>query len=409
MHRHLLLANYGLLLLLAGCSSLAPLLSSPTPDPVLQATSTPQLVPTQSAPVSSEARILRVWLPSQFDPDGDTPSANLLRQRLAEFESEHAGIEIEVRIKAEDGDSGPLNSLDVTSLAAPRVLPDLIALSRPDLESAALKGLLHPIKELTSALDDPNWYAYARELSRVQNVEYGLPFAGDALVMIHRPEVDVSSWDAILTKEEHLSFFANDPQGSVGLSFYISAGGKILDEQGLPALEEEYLFRALTVIELGAQADVFSSSLLNIETNGQTLQAYRDGRTNIAFTWAANYRGAEDGIIQPVLGLNTPHTFATGWTWALAGSDIENQQVAMELAEFLVAEEFLDNWTRETGYLPTRISQDAGVNAILESAQAIPSNDVLAVLGPLMQEALTRVLNGEQAEVVARSVIEKLK
>jgi hypothetical protein len=49
------------------------------------------------------------------------------------------------------------------------------------------------------------------------------------------------------------------------------------------------------------------------------------------------------------------------------------------------------------------------MTAIIESAYPIPSNDVMTVLGPLMQEALTRVLNGEQPEEVATSVVEKLK
>ena len=301
MHRHVLLTNYGLLLLLVGCSSLAPLLSSRTPDPVLRATSTPQLIPTQSEPVESEARILRVWLPPQFDPESDTPSANLLKQRLADFVLEHPGIEIEVRIKAEEGEASLLNSLSVTNVVAPSVLPDLVALSRPDLESAALKGLLHPIDGLTSMLDDPNWYAYARELGHIQNIGYGLPFAGDALVLIHRPEIEASSWDAILSKEEPLLFFANDPQGLISLSLYVSADGKLLDEQGLPTLEEEPLTRVLTLIEQGVEANVFSPSLLNFETDAQALQVYRDGRANLIISWALNDVG--NSMIQPIPNL----------------------------------------------------------------------------------------------------------
>lgn len=401
MRRNLSIPNFGLLLLLAGCSSLAPLLSSPTPDPVLQATSTPQLIPTQRAPELEDARILRVWLPPQFDPDGDTRSANLLKQRLVNFQLEHPGIEIEVRIKTEDGETGLLNALSTTIIAAPSVLPDLIALPRPALETAALNGLIHPIEGLTSALDDPSWYLYARELGHIENIEYGLPFAGDALVMIHRPEIDASSWEAILAKQEPLVLFANDPHGLVGLSIYLSAGGKVLDEQGLPTFEEEYLIRALTLIQQGVQANVFSPSLLNFESGAQVLQAYRDGRANIAITWAVN--DFADSTIQPIPNFGVVHTFATGWIWALAGSDPENQETAVELAEYLTADDFLGEWTNETVYLPTKITQDAEMNAILESAQAIPSNDVLEVLGPLMQQALTRVLNGEPAEVASLS------
>jgi ABC-type glycerol-3-phosphate transport system substrate-binding protein len=99
--------------------------------------------------------------------------------------------------------------------------------------------------------------------------------------------------------------------------------------------------------------------------------------------------------------------------WALAGSNPENQQLAVKLAEFLVEDEFIGEWSRTTGYLPTRPSvveeSDRTMAAILESAHVLPPGNVVAVLGPLMQEAVTRVLNGEQPEDVAVSVVEKLK
>ena len=51
----------------------------------------------------------------------------------------------------------------------------------------------------------------------------------------------------------------------------------------------------------------------------------------------------------------------------------------------------------------------ASINEVLQSAHPIPSKDVVSVVGPLMQGALIRIFNGEQPEVVARSVIEDLK
>jgi len=138
------------------------------------------------------------------------------------------------------------------------------------------------------------------------------------------------------------------------------------------------------------------------------MQAYRDGRANIAIAWAASYQ-ADDGIRQTIPSLNSaPYTFATGWIWALAGSDPENQQVATELAEFLITDEFTSNWLNETGYLPTRLSSDSELNAILDSAHVIPSNDVLLVLGPIMNQALIRVLNGDQIESVVGSAMEQV-
>jgi len=397
---------------LVGCANIASLLSTPTPASVSQTTSTPQPIPvaTQTVLPVTETRVLHVWLPPRFDPNADTASANLLKQRLSNFESAHPGLEIEVRIKAETGETSLLNSLSITSAAAPTALPDLVALSRPDLEAAALKGLLHPVDGLSTVLHDPNWYAYARELGHIQNIGYGLPFAVDALVMVHRPGLEINTWDNIFSSKESLVFPAGDPQALVALSLYVSAGGKLVNEQGLPTLDEEPLTQTLTLIQNGLEEQAFLPAMINYETDTQAFQAYRDERANIVIGWAVNYHQVDDGIMQPIPSFNnTPHTFATGWIWALAGSDPENQQVATELAEYLIADQFVGNWLENTGYLPTRLSQDSEVNAILEAAHALPSNDVLLVLGPIMNQALIRVLNGDQVESVVRSVMEQVK
>ncbi len=415
MRRKLRIANYTLSLFLAGCSSLASLLATPTPASVPQATSTPQPIITQPASPASEARILRVWLPLQFDPAAETTSANLLKQRLGDFESEHPGLEIEVRIKAEGSEANLLNSLSVTSMAAPTALPDLIALSRPALEAAALKGLLHPIDGLSTALDDPNWYGYARQLAHIQNTGYGLPFAGDALILAHRSDFEeINSWKEILASENSLAFAGGDPQALVLLSLYVSAGGELVDAQGKPALDQDILTRVLTLIADGVSAKVFPASSANLISGQQAFDEYHSGRANMAVIWASDYRAPKDGFMLPLPGLDeTPVSFATGWVWALAGSNPENQQLAVELADYLVTDDFIGNWTRATGYLPTRPSSvgegEATIVPILETAQPIPSNDVLLAVGPLMQEALARVLNGEQPEAVAGSVIEQLK
>jgi ABC-type glycerol-3-phosphate transport system substrate-binding protein len=357
-----------------------------------------------------EARVLRIWLPPRFDPNADTESANLLKQRLADFETTHPGLKIDVRIKAEEGDTSLLNALSITNTAAPAALPDLIALSRPDLESAAVKGLIHPVDGLSVLLDDPNWYPYARELGHIQNIGYGLPFAGDMLVLVHRPEIEVNSWDEILASAETLLFPANDPQALVMLSLYISAGGKLVNEQGLPMLEEQPLTQTFTLIQAGLTAKNFSPSLLGYEVDVQTYQAYRNRSAKMVITWAVNERGSEGSLMQVIPNLNnTPHTFANGWVWALAGSAPENQQAATELAEFLMADEFIGKWLDNTGYLPTRLSQESSANPILESAHALPARDVLSVLGPIMNQALSRLLNGEQVETVVRRALDQVK
>jgi multiple sugar transport system substrate-binding protein len=412
-----------LFIFLAGCSSLAPLLTQRTPTPVpvtsspqgTPATSTPEPEATETKRSANEPRILRVWLPPQFDPNAGTESANLLKQRLADFETQHPGLEIEVRIKAEEGEANILNALSVTSMAAPSALPDLVALSRPALESAALKGLLHPIDGLSTTLQDPNWYGYARQLGEIENIGYGLPFAGNVFALVYRSELgELTNWEEILASEGVLSFPAGDPQGLVGLSLYTSAGGEIVNSQGLPTLDQTVLTRLLSLIEDGLGASMLSPSLAIVGTDAQALQLYRDRTANMVITWASNYRPVSDEQIIPLPGLDeTPYSLATGWMWALAGSNTENQALAVELAEYLIADEFIGEWTRAAGYLPTRPSsvdeQDPTIAALIESAKPIPSNDVLSVLGQLMQDALIRVLNGERPAAVAGSVVDSLK
>jgi ABC-type glycerol-3-phosphate transport system substrate-binding protein len=356
-----------------------------------------------------EARILRLWLPPRFDPQADSVAAHLLEGRLTEFEAAHPGLKLDIRIKAEDGETGLLQSLSVTNVAAPSALPDLIALRRADLESAASLGLLHPIDGLSTLLDDPNWYPYARDLGHLQNIGYGLPFAGDALILAHPSELVFSTWEDILAGDELLLFPAGDPQALAPLSLYVSAGGRLVNEQGLPTLEEQPLTQVLTLIQDGVAAGVFSPSLLNLDSDEQSFQAYRDGRSRLAITWATNLTQLTPGVMQPIPGLEqSPHTFADGWSWALAGSTSENQQLATELAEFLMEDAFLSEWTRETGYLPTRIGDPAEPNRLIEAAQVLPSQQVLTVLGPIMNQAVSRILIGEEASAVVRSVLEEV-
>jgi len=420
MHRLFRFLIFAGLIFSAGCSSLEPLLASltppsPAPTRTARATSTPLPPPTATASVEPENSGLRIWLPAQFNPGTEGAASEMLAQKLSEFEAQHPDLKIEVRIKKAENDGDMLNALSLTSAAAPSALPDLVLLSRPDFEMAALLGLLHPIDGLSTSLDDPNWYSYAQQLGQIQNTGYGLPFLGNALVLVYYPELgQIVTWEDVLGRKGQIVFPAGNSQALIGLSLYASAGGKILDAQGLPTLEQEALTRVLTLVGQGLSKEVFPPSLANITNEAQALQIYRTGSANKAIVWYLSYRPSEDGAITPLPGLDDmPFSYASGWIWALAGARPENQQLAVELAESLVAEDFLAAWTRATGYLPTRPSiveeEDRTMTAILESAHPIPSNDVLAVLGPLMQEALTRVLNGEKPEDVAASIVENLR
>src|SRR5688572_26758101 len=102
-------------------------------------------------------------------------------------------------------------------------------------------------------------------------------------------------------------------------------------------LDQEILARVLTLVEDGLSKEIFPPSLANVTNEAQTLQIYRGGSANKGIVWYLSYRPLEDGAVTPLPGLgDLPFAYATGWVWALAGSDPEKQQLAVELAEFLV-------------------------------------------------------------------------
>ncbi len=428
-HRMIRIAVYGVLVFLAGCSSLPPfdrdlinqILYTPTP---VSPTSTPTPVPPPSSqsqtqqpgPAVAEPMILRLWLPPQFNPNDNNPAASLLKQRLSTFEADHPGLQIDVRIKSESGDADLLNSLAITSMAAPNAMPDLVALPRHYLESAAQKGLIKPL-DLSHEPQAQDWYPYAQKLSEIDGTLYGLPFAGDALVMIYGPQlVWIKSWDDILLSESQLIFAGADPQAETALSLYASAGGELIDAQGKPTLDQDTLIKVLGLFQKGRGVSLFPDAVKNISSEDQVLQEYRNKRAEIGVVHFSNFRPSQDGLYQPLMGLgDEPHfAFADSWMWSLTGQTPEKQQLATDLAAYLTADEFLTPWVTAAGYLPTQpgsssAQDDKTVLDVIQASQPIPPADVVTVLGPLMQEAVVRTLNGEQPDAVARDIIGKLQ
>ena len=330
-------------------------------------------------------------------------------------------LQIEVRVKAESGPASLINSLTATQAAAPSIMPDLVALSRADLEAATASGLLHPLDGLSTLPDDPDWYPYARQMAHIQNTTLGLPFAGDALALVGYRYPLPSDWND-LPKETLFIFPAASPRALFSLSLYLSAGGKLQDDQGRPALDETIMADVLSLYLPSPENAFFPTSVTTYENDEQAWNAFREQRGNLVVSWTSRYLAEQPAslALASLPGLETsPYSLAAGWSWALAGSDPEIQPLAVELAEFLSDSQFLAAWTQAAGYLPTRPTalsswSDANVQIILtqiaESAHLLPGQDLLATLGPLFSEATLSVLNEEQLPLdAAQAASEQLK
>lgn len=414
-----------LVLLFTGCDALRQLPlpvrfpgQGGTPTPTLPAaglaataTHTPQPRSTPTA-----VKQITLWVPPEFDPANGTPAGALLSDRLEEFSRQNGGVEVEVRVKAASGPGGLLESLNAYSAAAPRALPQVVALSRADLESAAIKGLIFPLDGISTAIDQQDWYDYARQLAMVQGATFALPFAGDVLVVAFRPgKVAIQPVDlqSIYRLGQPLAFPAGDPQALFILSLYQSIGGTVEDPQRRPTLQPDLLSQVLKVLGDGEQRGIFPYWLSQYETSGQVWQAYRDQRVNALVTWVSDYLSSlpPDTIAAAMPALDdTPQALATGWGWAIADPLPERRALSVKLVEFLSDGDFLAKWTEAAGYLPTRPSSLAAwsnqslktlLSSVAVSAQARPSADLLASLGPVLEEAGLKVLKRESDPTLA--------
>jgi multiple sugar transport system substrate-binding protein len=395
-----------------------------TPTALTELQLTETVVPQDIHEITSQ-HVLTLWLPPQFDPKNGTVAGNLLKKQLDAFMTEYPNVQINVRIKAASGPGGLLESLTTTSAAAPDALPTLILLNRSSLETASFKGLIFPLDEISTVIDDADWYEYARELAIIQGSVYGLPFAGDAILLVYRPSQFSSipkDWETLQNLHQPVLFPAADTEGLLTLTLYKSLGAPIQDTQLRPTLDVEQLELVFKLYEDGARNGVFTPSITQYQTESQVWQAYTEQSANAVITWSSRYLNElpadSSAVPLPVLG-NEMYTVADGWMWALADTNEERKVLGAALAEYLVDENFLAEWSPNTDYLPTRPTSLAAVtnqnlksllSQIVIASHVRPATDLTSTIGPIVQEGtlqiIKRQLNSVDAAIAAADKLE---
>jgi multiple sugar transport system substrate-binding protein len=413
-----------LVIILAGCTTMPTVVATPFPEATAIPTVAPTPVEAKNESPSEGPVTLKVWIPPQFDPANGSPEGEIFQARLDEFSQRRSGIRIETRVKDVEGPGGMIDTLSTAGAAAPLAIPDLVALPHHVLETAAINGLLHPYDGLTTTMDDPDWYDYARQLSHFQNSTFGIPFVGDALAMVYRPSTisePPTNWTTAIEIAEPLAFPAADPNGLITLTFYLSTGGAIVDEENRPILETIQFTEVLTFYKQAELASLMPYWLTQFETDGQAWTAYQEGQGQMVISWTSRYLqdSSDDSTLATIPTYDgIPYTLGMGWAWALSSPEPERQALSAQLAEFLTTGGFLAEWTESAGYLPPRSSALLGwwdtasqdvLGQIASSAQLLPKLELLTPLGLVMQEATVNVLK-EQADPItaAGAAAEKL-
>ena len=314
---------------------------------------------------------LSIWLPSQFDPNEDTDSGETLRTHIESFQELFPQYSLAIRVKADSGSSSLLNALLTTSSAAPGVLPSVVLISRTDLEVAAAQGIIQPVDELSSAIDESDWFPFASKMGLIHGETYGLPFAADAVGLVMHEDEFGSEYVSLIEANRRLgtiAFAAGDPDTVVPFILYQSIGGETEDNQGQPTIELEYLLNTLASIEENRVLGVFPPTLIEYQSDNQVWAAFSENEFEGVLTWLSRpLAEADNYFISPLPGIeNQPYTYASGWVWCLVHKKNTNRELSISFVEHMIDPLFLSDWTPKTGYLPVRPSSVTGWDETLQ-------------------------------------------
>lgn len=411
--------------LLAACIPVTPTESGNAlqPSPVFSLTPDEKVdkVPSTPTPAKTSNELV-IWLPAQF-VSVENDAEQILYTRLEQFMEQHPGYTVTVRLKDAAVENSFLESLALTSTAAPQSLPSLVLLDRFDLEKAVSEKLISPFSQPVFE-KDKDWYDFAHQLAQVSERVYGLPLAGDALILVYHPQdvptemsAAIDSWNTLITLEKPVAFIAADSKALLSFALYLSAGGQLQSSESIPEISKEVLSAVYLMYEQGARDGVFPGWIPDLENDDQAWQRFKKGDASFLVTTVNSYilNQTDDCLAQPLPALNQGnYTLMNGWMWAISEPDAQRRVVSEELAQFLTAPEFLTEWTAAAGFLPVRPSVMEGWTAqsmktllgrVILSAQEIPSYEVISTLGVPLRDGAVEVLEFKISALQAASQI----
>jgi len=398
------------ILLLAACSS-ATIASQE------QATSTSEIISNKSteSPVSTLANSsgpveLRIWLPPEFSPSRGDLAATILQNQLDSFREENPNVQFEIRLKEESGAGGLLESMQAARTAAPLALPDLVLLSSEVLPKAIESNLLFALDEGLSAPLDEDWYIFGLQSVVNNGKTYGIPLAGDALIIMHRfsaLEQIPKTWEESLEEPLSIGFAAADPNAffsMVHLAYVAAIDGPF--SQGTE-FSDEQIRDLLGYYFDGEAIGVFPFWLSQFDNQEQSWQSFIEGQTAMVVTWSSRFLSSPDsnlgaGLLPTQDGQG--FTLAKTWAWTLIAPEGPRTEFSLKLAEHLSEPEFLAQWTAAAGLIPTRSSslrawspdqRQALVSQIVPVASILPLPEQRVQIGLPLSEVIVALLKQE--------------
>ncbi len=375
---------------------------------------------------------LTIWGPDTMAPFDDTPGGTVLAAQVRTFTGAHPGWQVRYVRKKPYGQGGLVHFLLSTQAAAPEQLPDLVLLDMSEVGLVAGGSLLQPLESLLGEDTVADLAPFAREAGQVGDHLMAVQYEADLELLAYNPDVigtPPSTWSELLAAQATYLLPIGATEGAVRDSFlpqYLALGGKLVDREGLPYLDQTLVAAILDVYQAACDARLLPVAGFDLKDAGECWPIFLTSRaalTNVS-SWdygreRANRATSSRAAPLPTLS-GTLISMSSGWGWGLVTKDPTRQAVAVELLRALLQPEAMSAWSRATYHLPSRRSAlplavgDADyqrlVQRLMEVAVPQPREPFYSLATEALSEAIENVARGKQTpKAAATQAAEKVR
>ena len=167
---------------------------------------------------------------------------------------------------------------------------------------------------------------------------------------------EFDNWEEILASEDSAFVPGGRSERIGGFIALCFCRRRIVNSQGLPTLDQAVLTRLLSLIADGLVLQCCLHLWTIVVSNAQVLQLYRDRTCKYGDYLGVEFSSGPDEKMIPLIPVWMKHRIHLQQPgcgrWRVPTLKIKHWRLNWQ--NILIAEEFLGEWTRATGYLPTR-------------------------------------------------------
>ena len=340
----------------------------------------------------------------------NSPGYDKLEETISAFESE-VGVRVTIISKLPRGAGGMLNSLHITKPVAASVLPDIVALPYQDIPAAAQTDLLQPLETILPLALRDNHYPFAQQASMVNGAWMTVPFTVDFEHLAFQPAAlsePPVNWDIVLDSKSRYAFPAGGLETTWSdaiLVHYLS----VVPNSASPLRNQNALKTLLDFYEQAYKDNLIDDASLQAKGPEDTWPRALQGNTPLADTTSRLWLAQRDKITVLRSGPIPTHDSQAryvihGWAYAVITADPNQQALAAQLINRLIAPETLSAWSQASHVLPARgealslwadDEYRAFVTEALEQGFLMPDFTQDADMTRSVHQAVRAVLSGE--------------